>query len=747
MTRHNRILLTVLALGITMLTSLVMMSEATQNSAIFGRIYSLLLVVNAVGLLSFLVLIGINIRQLVRDLRRQRPGARLKRRMTVMFVVIAVIPVMIVYSFSLDVLRRGFDSWFDVRVEKALNDSLDLSRAALDLRMRELMKQTVQVAQSISDNNYDNSVSPLNLDQLRMPESTIVANDLGSQSINLDDLRHSSGAEELTLLSSKGTILATSSMTNELVPNLPSETIMLQLRQHQNYIGLDPIKNRGLFIRVVVAVPSVNVGVEPHLLQAIYPITDRMTNLADNVQVAFAKYRELSYLRDQLKISFTMTLTLVLLFSLFGAVWAAFYSAARLAAPIRDLAEGTRAVAAGNYETILPVSSKDEMGVLVQSFNDMTRRISAARAEVEAQRTYLETVLGRLSSGVLTVDHELRLRTANAAASQILGTMLDGRSGDTLAALEAGRPHLQPLLDTIAVRVSSGDWQAQVTLFGPSGRKVLMCRGAPLSGGSAGDGGHVIVFDDVTALIQGQRDAAWSEVARRLAHEIKNPLTPIQLSAERLRHKYLRSMDAAEADTLDRLTNTIIQQVETMKGMVNTFSEYARSPRMQQERIDLNQLIEEVVELYRTDDGRIIMDLELDRRVPLLFADPNRLRQLLNNLVKNAIEAQSDKPSCLVRINTRLAQENQGDYLEMRIEDRGHGIPMDMLSQVFEPYVTNKSKGTGLGLPIVKKIAEEHGGIVWMENNVAGGATAVIRLPVAEVESGNVAIGAARRPA
>ncbi len=736
--RRNRVLPAVAALSVLLLVSLVMMSDAMQSAARFGRIYSLLLVVNALGLLGFLALIGVNLKRLVRELRRRRPGARLKRRLTVLFVVLAVVPVLVVYGFSLEFLRRGIDSWFDVRVAEALDDALNLSRASLDLRMRELLRQTRQMAETLTDSD---GAEPLSFEQLQIPESLIVESPL-SQPFDLDELRQQSGAEEVTLMTSKGAILASSSVATEIVPSLPPETVLLQVRQQDNYIGLEPIRDSGLYMRVMVIVPSTSAG-EKRILQALYPVAERMTALADNVQAAFVKYKELAYLRDRLKLSFIMTLTLVLLFSVFAAVWAAFYTAQRLAEPIRDLAEGTRAVASGNYETRLPVPSNDDIGVLVHSFNEMTRRLAQgrdeakqSRDEVDRQRAYLETVLGRLSSGVLTVTAAGELRTANDASALILSVPLGVLAAPTLDGLASQLPHLQPLVNHIRdhLRDGSGDWQEQVTLFGPGGRKVLLCRGASLSGAGAEHGGHVIVFDDITALLQGQRDAAWSEVARRLAHEIKNPLTPIQLSAERLRNKYLRTLGQNEVDALDRLTNTIIEQVETMKSMVNTFSEYARSPRIQQEPVDLNQIIEATLDLYRSEERAVTIDSDLDPRLPTLHADPNRLRQLLNNLLTNAIEAQTDKEATHARVTTRLIEEAQGASVELRVEDRGRGVAPEMLSRIFEPYVTSKPRGTGLGLAIVKKIVEEHGGIVWMENAETGGGCAAVRLPVTAPE-------------
>jgi nitrogen fixation/metabolism regulation signal transduction histidine kinase len=740
MSRENRIAIVVMALAVLMLGSLAMMSQAMHNSERFSQDFMLLLAINALGLLGFLALIVTNLRRLMRDVRQERAGARLKRRLTLLFVLLALIPVLTVYSFSLEFIRRGIDNWFDVRVSEALEDSLNLSRASLDLRMRELLRQTVQMAESITDS--DDGADPLRFDQLQRPDSFVVEPSFESTMVNLEDLLHRSGAEELTLMTSKGAVLTHSSIATDIVPSMPGEAVLLQLRQKQNYIGLEPIRDSALAIRVAVNVRNPNGG-EGRVLQALYPVAERMQLLAGNVEAAVSKYKELAYLRQPLKLSFMMTLTLVLLFSVFAAVWAAFYTAQRLTEPVHALAEGTKAVAAGNYDMVLRVPGADDIGVLVRSFNEMTTRLAQtrdeaqrSRDEVEHQRAYLETVLGRLSSGVLTVSRDAQVHTANDAAAHILGLSVDTLSTQSLGALAATHSHLEPLSEGIRshLQFSTGEWQEQVTIFGPAGRKVLMCRGAPMDATDASEQDHVIVFDDVTALIQGQRDAAWSEVARRLAHEIKNPLTPIQLSAERLRHKYLRTMNPGESDTLDRLTTTIIQQVETMKGMVNTFSEYARSPRIEQEPVNLTRIIESTVDLFRSDEQRVRIETDLASDVPTLHADPNRLRQLLNNLISNAIEAQGDREESLVRISTRLISEAQGTSVELRVADRGNGISTEMLSQIFEPYVTSKPKGTGLGLAIVKKIVEEHGGNVWMENLPEGGACATIRLPVTAPE-------------
>jgi nitrogen fixation/metabolism regulation signal transduction histidine kinase len=722
----------VLAFVLLLLVSLLLMSNATQGSAHFGQLYSVLLVINALGLIALAGLIVWNLFTLLRQVRRDRAGARLTVRMVAVFVILSVTPVLVVYYFSLQFLHRGIDSWFDVRIERALDDALELSRTALGVRMRELLSHTEVVAGDLVD----------------IPADRIA--------IGLDDNRRLSGASEFTLIGANGHIIASSSRDpTAIVPHRPSDTILVQLRQSGNYIGLDPIGDAGLHVRVVVRLPENVSTAEPRILQALYPVAERTSALAETVQSTYAKYRELAYLRKPLKTSFTLTLSLVLLLSLFAAVWAAFYSARRLVAPLRDLAMGTRAVADGDYETQLTTSGEDEVGFLVESFNDMTRRLARARDEtrrsqqqVEDQRRYLETVLSQLSTGVLTLDENGRLFTSNKAASQILRVELHEESGKTLEEISERNPDLQPLEQALQAHVrnigagapQAQDWREEVLLLGPSGRQILMCSGTPLSASGGFFAGQVVVFDDVTDFVQAQRDAAWSEVARRLAHEIKNPLTPIQLSAERLRHKYLGKMQPDESDAFDRLTRTIVQQVEAMKAMVNAFSDYARAPQILLRDVDVNELVADVVELYRASNSEVVIETELAGDVPVFEADADRLRQILHNLIKNAIEASPSGDEARVRIETRLVRESSRDLVEIRTQDFGRGLPEDMSEDIFEPHVTTKTRGSGLGLAIVKKIVEEHGGVVWAENQAQGGASVVMRFPVVSGDSQSASV-------
>ena len=710
-------LLLVLLIG-----SLVLMSNATQDSRQFEQIYPTLFSINVLVLLVFLFVIGMNVQRVVRQYRSKATGSKLMVRMVAIFVVLSLVPVSVVYYFSLQFLEKGIDNWFDVEVESALQDSLELSKSALDLRMRELVKVTETLAVDLVD----------------QPDSMAI--------LSLNDLLNESGASELTLMTMSGRIIASNTQdTTNIIPNRPNDSILNQLKSGRTYVGLDPSGESGLIIRAVVSVPNTNPLQESRLLQALYPVAGRISGLASGVQEAFAKYKELSFLRKPLKRSFTVTLSLVLLLSMLVAIWAAFIFAQRLVAPIRVLAIGTRAVAGGNYDKRLPLPSDDEFGSLVESFNEMTEKISLARDEAkgaqqqaENERAYLTAVLGSLSSGVLTLDQSHILRTSNSAASKILGVDLSKVLATKVEKAQEIYPHLTTFISALQTHLNnkSGEWREEITLFGAAGRQVLMCRGQSFVGTGKLYAGFVVVFDDVTALIQVERDAAWGEVARRMAHEIKNPLTPIQLSAERLRHKCMDKMDEESAKILERSTHTIIQQVSAMKEMVKAFSEYARMPKMDLEPLDLNELVNEVLDLYQDNDNISHIYLNLDSGLPVIEADAARLRQLVINVIKNAIETTSEKTvsskeNCIV-INTRQVHDTSKPFVELSVQDSGPGIPEDMLNRLFEPYVTSKPKGTGLGLAIVKKIVEEHGGIVWAENISGGGAAIIMRLPVPE---------------
>jgi PAS domain S-box-containing protein len=694
--------------------ALLLFTRVTENSDDFARLQTWVVPINSIGIAVLLVLIIVNLAQLIRDYRRHVPGSRLRARMISVLVLVAITPLVGVYIFSVEFINRGIDNWFNVDVEKGLANVLRLGQTALDIQSRSKLDEVERLANRLANADGDDLLRTLNT------------------------LRADSSALELTVYGPNTRILATTAIDPRgAVPKIPNDEVLFQLRQSQTYVSVDPRPDGGY--EIVAAAPLISP--EPHgerFLQAVFPVDQQLGTLANAVQGSYNQFSELSYLQTALKYAFTLTLSLVLLISLLASVYGAFYFSRRLVVPIQLLMQGTRAVARGDFATRVPTPTRDEIGFLVHSFNDMTQRLAKASEEarssqqqVESERRKLEVILARLSTGVVALEPDMRIRTANQAASVILGEDLDKHRGEALAELAASRPLLAQFVTVASGHLLRGDneWREQVALRSDGGRRVLMCACTELPTESGTPGGYVIVFDDITTLLQAQRDAAWGEVARRLAHEIKNPLTPIQLSAERLRRKYLKT-DGTEIDLLDRATHTIIQQVEAMKQMVNAFSEYARTPSMDVTRFDVNALIAEVAEPYAADPEKpVAIKLSLAPNLPRIEADAGRLRQVLHNLLRNAVEATEHQPEAYVGISTRRVHGADADHVEIKVVDNGPGFSSEIVGQAFDPYVTSKPKGTGLGLAIVKKLVEEHGGQITARNREQGGAEISILIP------------------
>ncbi len=720
---------------IIMLASLITLGKSTSNSASFESMHVWLVFLNAGAAVALLAVIGFNLTRLLLQRSRNVAGSRLTLRLVGTFSLLAVVPVVLVYYFSYQFISRGIDSWFDVRVESALSGAMDLSRAALDMRVRDLLVRTERMSRS------------MNLGDSRQA------------SYQLDQLRRQNGASELTLIGgfNNRIIASSSAVPGTLLPDMPGPEVMLQVRAGNEYVGLDPVAQGGLHIRAVVPVTtSGNAWWNRESLQALYPVGGEQSGLANQVQQAYAHYRELTVLRGPLKLMFNLTLLLVLLLSVLMSIWGAFVAARTLVAPIQALVEGTRAVARGDFTTRLPLTSRDEVGFLVSSFNEMTQRLAEAREaarksreQVENERSYLGAVLTRLSSGVISFNAALVLKTANPTASAILETDLHQYMGRSLVGLAKEESLLGQFVAACRRHLDAEDkeWREEMVLQSAGGRRIFMVSCAMLPSTGEVPPGRVLVFDDLTLLIDAQRDAAWGEVARRLAHEIKNPLTPIQLAAERMRRRYLGVLKGEDADVMDRATNTIVQQVEAMKSMVNAFSEYARAPLLEMSAFDLNTLVREVVELYRVREADMQVTMELDPALPLIHADAGRVRQILHNLLKNAHEALEGRQDGQVRISSHYFRRSGEALAEVTVEDNGPGFDPVILGKAFEPYVTSKTKGTGLGLAIVKKLTEEHGGNIRLQNRAEGGAQIMIRLPLDEHTRSNQLLGANERRA
>jgi nitrogen fixation/metabolism regulation signal transduction histidine kinase len=686
---------------------LFLLAVASANTSLFAQHYPLLLILNGAIAVALVALVGYQLWRLRRALREKVFGSRLTLRLLLLFVVMAIVPGALVYTVSLQFLAKSIESWFDVRVDNALESGLSLGRDALDAMLVELRGKA--------------RVMALELGDLPPPQ----------QPIALNRLREQAGVDDAMLIGPGGSMIGGASREfARLLPEAPPAQVLRQARGGRPYAAIEALGEKGLVLRVVVPVGGTAIADEARLLQLTHAVPPVVAEKAETVQSVYRDYKELSLLRAGLKRIYILTLTLTLLLALFSAIALAFILSRRLSEPLAELAESTLAVARGDFSHRPRVTSRDELGILTRSFNSMIGQLDDARAaadanreQVESARAHLENILANLSAGVLTFDETFRLQVANHGAAAILGEEVVACIGGPLGGSAALEVLAEAIRDSFGAEHTPGAWQRELDL---EGRGItILVRGSRLPGGD----GYVVVFDDVTQLIAAQRATAWGEVARRLAHEIKNPLTPIQLSAERLQAKLADKLAPPEAQTLARATETIVNQVAAMKSMVDDFRDYARMPAPSLGTLDLNRLVGEVLALYEHSPARIAV--RLGPALPPVRGDAAQLRQVIHNLLQNAEDALAGTPDACIEVRT----ERAGERVRLAISDNGGGFAESIMKRVFEPYVTTKPKGTGLGLAIVKKIIDEHHGSVSIENRAGeagrGGAAVTIALPLA----------------
>ena len=674
---------------------LFLLATASGNTTLFAEHYPLLLGLNAAlaGLLAALV--AWQLHGLWRSYRARAFGSRLTVRLLVLLAVMAVVPGALVYTVSVQFLTKSIESWFDVKVDAALEGGINLGQQAIDQMLAELHGKARAIAGDLGD----------------QPS--------GMQVVLLNRLRSQAGVQEAVIVNAGGRVIATASEdVSRLVPELPQPSALRQARASRGYTAVDAVQGKPLALRVVVAIPSLSLAEEARFLQLRQSVPDQFGRNAEAVEAAYRDYRELALSRQGLKRIYIVTLTLALSMALLVAIALAVLLANRLSEPLANLAQATQAVARGDYGRQAPVTSRDELGVLTESFNSMTRQLAEARRVVEANRAALESakarlenILANLSAGVLVFDRDFSLTISNHGARAILGDELE--------------PFAAEMRDQFRAHGALA-WQKEVER-GSTG-KTLLVRGTALA--QDPEGGYVLVFDDITQLIQAQRATAWGEVARRLAHEIKNPLTPIQLSAERLEMKLSPKLSAEDAESLSRGTRTIVNQVAALKSMVDDFRDYARLPAPAFANLDLNALVQEVLALYETSKTPIAR--RLGPGLPQVRADSAQIRQVIHNLVQNAQDAMENRRNGGDPPQIDVRTEAAGDKVRLSIADNGGGFPEELMARIFEPYVTTKPRGTGLGLAIVKKIIDEHHGELTIENRAAKGACVTVVLPAAD---------------
>ena len=721
-------------LGGIALALVFLLVQATNNRLLYEHYYPRLLALNMLVAAVLALVIVWGLWQLLWRLRRGRFGSRLLLKLAAIFGLVGVLPGLLIYVVSYQFVSRSIESWFDVKVQGALESGLTLAHTSLDTQARDFGNQLRTASEALAD----------------VPD-TLAA-------VPLEQMRDQLGATDVSLWSSTGRLIASAGQSQfELNPERPSASLQRQMRAQgvaTQIEGLDdvdaasaPAAAQGARIRALVSVRSHAIGLadEARQLQALLPLPVTLVTHALAVQEANREYQERALGREGLRRMYIGTLTLSLFLAVFGAVVLAVLLGKQLATPLLMLAEGMRQVAAGDLTPKLELPGKDELGGLTRSFADMTRQLSDARAAVnasmyqlDAARENLQTIMDNMTAGVIVLDKKGVVQSSNPGAERILRLPIQAHQGDWLRTL----PGLEAFADQVQAEfaVWEGEgadsrqdhWQKSFELHDHADGGVvtqpvsLVARGAALPGGL-----HLLVFDDISEIVSAQRAQAWGEVARRLAHEIKNPLTPIQLSAERLEHKLASKLQPAERALLAKSVRTIVDQVAAMQRLVNEFRDYARLPSADLKPIDLNELIGEVMNLYADahDGSSLALRIDCDPGCPPIMGDAQQLRQVIHNLVQNAQDATD--PACApdgaqpatgdTSVLVRTQWQPSLGRVRLSVIDQGPGFPDAILKRVFEPYVTTKAKGTGLGLAVVKKIADEHHARIDVANRVQDG--------------------------
>ena len=702
-----------------------LLTQATRNRESYERVYDQLVLLNVVvAVLLAMVILWMAVRLLVR-LRKGKFGSRLLLKLAAVFALVGFGPGLLIYVVSYQFVSRSIESWFDVKVEGALDAGLNLGRVTLDVLSNDLSAKTRAAAKELAE-----------------------VSDAGA-TLAVERLREQLVASDVVLWGSGGQVIASSGASRfELNPERPAAQQLRNLRSQRltaviegldDTTGLASAANARIKILALVASPNIGLIGEPRILQVTQPLPTTLVANAIAVQEANREYQERALGRQGLRRMYIGTLTLSLFLAVFGSVVVAVLLGNQIARPLLLLADGVREVAAGDLSPKAVLRGRDELDGLTRSFADMTQQLSDARAAVDQSmsqlnqaRSSVQTILDNLTAGVIVLSPEGRIVSSNPGATRILRAPMAAFEGKLLLDVPGLTEFAAAVQDQFAeflgARSEHGleHWQQPLMLnvAGPGGQPNavnLVARGAPLP-----DGSRLLVFDDISEIVSAQRAQAWGEVARRLAHEIKNPLTPIQLSAERMEMKLVSKLDPPGQAILGRSVKTIIDQVDAMKRLVNEFRDYARLPSAELGPIDLNTVITDVLHLYGVENALVKVRSDLDPDIPCIRGDAQQLRQVLHNLLQNAQDAmhglRRSGSEAEVLVQTRFSESRQ--RVRLNIIDHGAGFPDHILKRAFEPYVTTKERGTGLGLAVVKKVADEHGARIELSNRVVDGIVA-----------------------
>lgn len=724
------------------LVLLYMLTQATNNREMYEQNYARLFSVNMVVAGSLLLAIVWVALRLLKRVRQGRFGSRLLVKIATIFALVGVAPGLLIYVVSYQFVSRSIETWFDVKVEGALEAGLSLGRVTLDTLSNDLATKARIAANQLSDTSE------------------------GASDLVLARVMEQLGASEATVWSASGKLLASVGPIGfQLSPDKPNGSQLRTARAERSVAWVEGLEDAGPGklnhpqLKALVLIPTATVGLatEQRFLLVQRALPSNFVTNALAVESANREYQERALAREGLKRMYIGTLTLSLFLAVFGAILLAVILGNQIARPLLVLAEGVSQVAAGDLTPKLAMQGNDELGGLTRAFASMTQQLADARhtvqrsmSQVDSARAYLQTILDNLTSGVLVLNADGSVRSANPGAARILKLPLESFRGAMLrqmAGLETFAMGVQQQFSEFLSRrleQPNDHWQQSFELgvahegMAAEQAQTLIARGAILP-----DRSRLLVFDDISDIVSAQRAQAWGEVARRLAHEIKNPLTPIQLSAERLEMKLSGKLQPAEQAVLVKSVKTIVDQVDAMKRLVNDFRDYARLPAAVLEPVDLNALVSDVMHLYEA--STVPIQLDLDTQIPRVLGDAEQLRQVLHNLLQNAQDAAEQA----LALSTSLAADSSAASIVLRTQllpnsgrvrlsvlDHGGGFPENILKRAFEPYVTTKQRGTGLGLAVVKKIADDHASRIEISNRIQDGIVfgAQVSLSLASAE-------------
>ncbi len=705
-----RYLITTVALiGISLL---ILLARSLSNTELVSsETFRLLLIFNIVFICALIVLIAIQVIRLLQNIKKEILGSRLTLRLVLSFATVVIIPVSIVYIVSVSFLTKSIESWFNVRVESALQGGLSLGQKTLEILLKDMELKAKSMAYAIGSAEDDSSGKILS------------------------DLREKFSIKEAIIYDRESRIISISGGNNSNLPELANQKDLQ--RGFDGFYGRIEEKGDSIYLKAYVPIPNKKSLRAKRVIELTQPIPESISNIALSVETVFEDYQQLAYSRGSLKIIYTMTLTLVLLLSILSAVAGSFIISRRISLPLSLLAEATKRISIGQYKQKIPENSRDELGQLVKSFNSMTEQLEQATIKsekdserLEIAREFLDSILTNLSSGVIVINNLGRIQLHNIAASKILEFKRSKMSGKFIDGNILKNSLYLPVIKKISVLIKTNktikEQSIEFKIEQENNEKIIRIQ---ISQNKTKENiSYILVIDDITELTKGQRNQAWSDIARRLAHEIKNPLTPIQLSAERIQHKLKNKVDENDLLMLNKSTKTIVNQVDALKTMVNEFSEYSRPTQKIIKEFNVSDLCENIIELYVTSKIKITLNAR-DKKM-MLYADENKIRQIVINLIENSKDALIDIKN--PKINISLKDEKK--WIILSVSDNGIGIPQEIMGRIFEPYVTSKLTGTGLGLAIVKKIIDEHSGIINFKKNNPNGTIVCIKLPKNQYE-------------